>query len=420
MKKTIIKALAAAALLCGAPSLFAQNLTVPAAAGTINGVGQTFVINFTTGVNTGGFNLSLDATPIANLTLTAATGVLSTPASGSINCSITPAVGNVSCTGASTDLTAPLSSGTMTVTYTAGATAGPIALNFNAADTSFFLNDAGATPQPGTTVNGILTLSSGPSAPSIGPLAATALPAGPINLPATGNVAVTITGAGTAVADVALACTIPATGASAFAVTSGGAQTITAPAVLGPGTPIGVSCVRGVADVIATLTCTQTTTPASVRPNLTAAVTCPLGTVAANPGSSPAAPGPIGLIGGPGAPATGSVSFTNVGGTAAYSVTGCTASAGYTTSTIFPVVVGIAGTGAVSVSCVAPTAAGTQGPTGTLTCTTSAAGFNPTFNLTCSSQSASIPTLGNAGKALMVLLMLGFGLVGFQLYRRSA
>jgi len=411
MKKTIIKAVVAAALLCGASSLFAQTLTIPAATGTINGVGQTFVVNYTPGADSGAFDFVLNAVPAANLTITAATAVIPNGTTVCVN-----SASSVTCFSNANAPTADLAAGTITVTYTAAAVVGPIALNFGV--TSF--GSQLGVPEPGTATNGTLTLSSGPSAPAIGPLAATALPAGPINLPATGNVAVTITGAGTAVADVALACTIPATGASAFAVTSGGAQTITAPAVLGPGTPIGVSCVRGVADVIATLTCTQTTTPASVRPNLTAAVTCPLGTVAANPGSSPAAPGPIGLIGGPGAPATGSVSFTNVGGTAAYSVTGCTASAGYTTSTIFPVVVGIAGTGAVSVSCVAPTAAGTQGPTGTLTCTTSAAGFNPTFNLTCSSQSASIPTLGNAGKALMVLLMLGFGLVGFQLYRRSA
>ena len=407
MCKMIFKSVVAAALLFGAPSLFAQSIVVPAASGVINSPGQTFVVNFTSNA-TAGADFTLNATP-ANVTFTAVT----TPIAG-MACSLPAAFPQrVICNGFSASV---LPSGAVTVTYTAGATAGPVALALSAVA---FIDGMGAN-QVGTSTDGVLTLSSGPSAPAIGPLAATALPAGPINLPATGNVAVTITGAGTAVADVALACTIPATGASAFAVTSGGAQTITAPAVLGPGTPIGVSCVRGVADVIATLTCTQTTTPASVRPNLTAAVTCPLGTVAANPGSSPAAPGPIGLIGGPGAPATGSVSFTNVGGTAAYSVTGCTASAGYTTSTIFPVVVGIAGTGAVSVSCVAPTAAGTQGPTGTLTCTTSAAGFNPTFNLTCSSQSASIPTLGNAGKALMVLLMLGFGLVGFQLYRRSA
>lgn len=411
MKKTIIKALAAAALLCGAPSLFAQNLTVPAAAGTINGVGQTFVVNFTPGADSGAFDFILDAVPAANLTITAVVGVIP---NGTATCSNTAS--SASCIVNANATAVDLAAGTITVTYTAAAIAGPIALNFGMSN---FFDQLGGS-EPGTTTNGILTLSSGPSAPSIGPLAATALPAGPINLPATGNVAVTITGAGTAVANVALACTIPATGASAFAVTSGGAQTITAPAVLGPGTPIGVSCVRGAADVIATLTCTQTTTPASVRPNLTAAVTCPLGTVAANPGSSPAAPGPIGLIGAPGGPANSSITFTNVGGTAAYTVTGCTPSAGYTTSAVFPVTVAIAGTGAVPVSCIAPAASGTSGPTGTLACTTSAAGFNPTFNLTCSAQSASIPTLGNAGKALMVLLMLGFGLVGFQLYRRSA
>ena len=418
MNKTMLKLLTAAALLAGAPAVFAQTFVAPAAAtGAVNGMAQTFTVTYNPVAGAEGFDFQLRS---ANANVTIVSATVAGSITGNALC-LTPAalMGlGVNCNAATTTPGTALGAGVITVTYNAGATAGPVALTFIALGTT--TSNGAGMDSPATFANGQVTLNLGPSAPSIGPLAATALPAGPINLPATGNVAVEITGAGTAVADVALACTIPATGASAFAVTSGGAQTITAPAVLGPGTPIGVSCVRGVADVIATLTCTQTTTPASVRPNLTAAITCPLGTVAANPGSSPAAPGPIGLIGGPGAPATGSVSFTNVGGTAAYSVTGCTASAGYTTSTIFPVVVGIAGTGAVSVSCVAPTAAGTQGPTGTLTCTTSAAGFNPTFNLTCSSQSASIPTLGNAGKALMVLLMLGFGLVGFQLYRRSA
>lgn len=265
-----------------------------------------------------------------------------------------------------------------------------------------------------------ITVATGPAAPTVGPLAAATLPAGPIGLTATGNVPVAITGAGVATASLALSCTIPATGASAFAITSGGTQTINAPATVGPGTPIGVSCVRGAADATATLTCTQTATPGPNPANLTAAITCPAGTVAPNPGSSPAAPGPVNLTGAPGATATGGVTFTNAGGTAAYQVLGCTPSAGYATTTAFPVNVAIGGSGSVSVTCTAPTAAGTSGPTGTLACTTSAAGFNPTFNLTCSAQSLSIPTLGWGGKALMALLMLGFGLVGFQLYRRSA
>jgi hypothetical protein len=267
---------------------------------------------------------------------------------------------------------------------------------------------------------GALAVVAGPSAPTVGPLAALTLPAGPINLTATGNVPVSITGTGVAPASLALSCSIPATGASAFAITSGGTQTINAPATVGPGTPIGVSCVRGAADVTATLTCTQTATPTAMLPNLTAAITCPAGTVAPNPGSSPVAPGPITLIGAPGATATGSVTFTNAGGTAAYQVTACAPSAGYATPTVFPVNVAAGATGAVAVTCTTPAASGTSGAPGTLACTTSAAGFNPTFNVTCTAQSASIPTLGFGGKALMVLLMLGFGLVGFQLYRRSA
>jgi hypothetical protein len=421
MKKTnAVGKLMGLALLLGAPVSFAQSLVVPNASGVINGTSQTFVVNYTAGTNSGGFNLSLNATPIANLTFVSATGVFATPTVGVISCSVTPAVGNVSCTGTANDLTTPLTNGTITITYNGGATAGPIALNLPPADNSFFANDAASTPQVGTITNGTLTLSSGPTAPTVGPLAALTLPAGPINTTATGSVPVSITGAGVATASLALSCSIPATGASAFAIASGGTQTINAPATVGPGTPIGVTCVRGAADVTATLTCTRTATPAPNPASLTAAITCPAGTTAPNPGSNPTPPGPVALVGGPGAVATSSVSFTNAGGTLAYQVLGCTPSAGYTSATTFPVNVAIGGTGAVAVSCTVPAAAGTSGPPGTLACTTSAAGFNPTFNLTCSAQSASIPTLGLGGKALMVLLMLGFGLVGFQLYRRSA
>ncbi|MCE3004647.1 MAG: hypothetical protein LW860_18425 [Xanthomonadaceae bacterium] len=411
MKNVIYKLVAVAALLVGAPSAFAQNLAVPAQSGVINGAGQTFTINFTPGADSGGFDFVLNAAPAANLTITAATGTIP---NGTTVCTVTAS--SVTCFSNANAPTTDLGAGTISVTYNGGATAGPINLNF--ASSNFF-SQAGPA-EPGTTTNGVLTLNSGPTAPTVGPLAALTLPAGPINLTATGSVPVSVASAGVATASLALACSIPPTGASAFAVTSGGTRTINAPATVGPATPIGVSCVRGAADVTATLTCTQTATPGPNPASLTAAITCLAGTTAPNPGSVPAAPGPVALIGAPGATATGSVSFTNVGGTLAYTVTGCTPSAGYTTATTFPVNVAIGGTGSVGVSCTAPTAAGTSGPTGTLACTTSAAGFNPTFNLTCSSQVASIPTLGMAGKALMVLMMLGFGLVGFQLYRRSA
>jgi hypothetical protein len=417
------KTLGALALLACVGSASAQTITIAPATANIAGgatsptaIPVTFTAAATAPGNTiVGFQTRITYTPedFTTVAVAAVGGATCTnPTPGIINVIFSTVDNSPAVTGVYCNLTFTVPAGvarTITLTHIIPPGGGCV--------------NAAAATIPCTQSNGTINVVAGPTPPTVGPLAATSLNAGPINLTATGNVAVPIASAGVATASVALACTIPA-GTNAFAITSGGTQTINAPAVVGPGTPIGVSCTRSAADVVATLTCTQTATPAAVLPNLTAAVTCPLGTVAAVPGSSPTAPGPIALIGAPGATATGGVTFTNVGGTAAYTVNNCTASpaglGGYTTSTVFPLNIATGGTGAVSVSCVAPTASGTSGPTGTLACTTSAAGFNPTFNLTCTAQSASIPTLGNAGKALMVLLMLGFGLVGFQLYRRSA
>jgi hypothetical protein len=290
-------------------------------------------------------------------------------------------------------------------------------LNVNATQCS----DAASNAVTCAETDSVITVVAGPSAPTVGPLAATTLSAGPINTTATGNVAVNVTGAGVATASLALSCTIPA-GANAFAITGGGTQTINAPATVGPATPIGVSCTRGAADATATLTCTQTATPGPNPANLTAVVTCPLGVTAPNPATVPAAPGPVTLIGPPAGIGTGGVSFTNVGGSQTYQITSCVGSGGVTVSTTgFPLTVAVGGQTAVSATCTAPAAAGTTTTiTGGLSCTTPVAGFNPTFNVNCTSQILSIPTLGWGGKALMALLMLGFGLVGFQLYRRAA
>jgi hypothetical protein len=417
----ILKAVFACSALLSAPA-FAQQASLTIASVTAN-VGTNAVVAVTyapptgAGLPIGGFALQGGYTAALAAALSAAPTV--TPGTGQ-TCSIDPVARtfNVGQLGGGTT-----ASTVCTFTFPIAAAA-PAGNNVISVISSGFSDLGGMdyAPGAGPTANpGAINIVLGPTAPTVGPLAALTLPAGPINLTATGSVPVSITGAGVATASLALACTIPATGASAFAVTSGGTQTINAPATVGPGTPIGVSCVRGAADVTATLTCAQTATPGPNPAALTAAITCPAGTTAPNPGSVPAAPGPIALIGPPAGTASASVAFTNTGGTLAYQVTACTPSAGYTTgTTAFPVNVGIGGTGLVGVSCTTPAASGTVGAPGTLACTTSAAGFNPTFNLTCTAQSASIPTLGFGGKALMVMLMLGFGLVGFQLYRRSA
>ncbi len=107
--------------------------------------------------------------------------------------------------------------------------------------------------------------------------APTATVAGTATLTAgAGTVAVTVATVGTGGGSLALACTIPATGASAFAITAGANRTITAAAPVGANAPaIGLSCVPQAAAVNATLSCAQTPTPAAALPALTSAVTCP-------------------------------------------------------------------------------------------------------------------------------------------------
>lgn len=92
-----------------------------------------------------------------------------------------------------------------------------------------------------------------------------------------GTIPVTVATAGTAGGSLTLACTVPA-GANAYTITTGANRTITAPAILGANAPaIGVSCTQPAgASTTATVTCTQTATPAGAAlPALTSVVTCP-------------------------------------------------------------------------------------------------------------------------------------------------
>ncbi len=116
-----------------------------------------------------------------------------------------------------------------------------------------------------------------------GPIAPTATLATPVTLTGgVGSAAVSVATAGTAGGSLGLNCTIPATGASAFAITSGGTRNITGPATVGANAPaIGLSCVPGAVAVQATLSCAQTPTPVpgAALPALTSQVTCPIGGV---------------------------------------------------------------------------------------------------------------------------------------------
>jgi len=271
------------------------------------------------------------------------------------------------------------------------------------------------------TVNIPLTCTTnlGPTAPTASLGAVVQPTAGVINQVATGSVPVNVVTGGTPVASLALTCTIPATGTSNFLVTSGGTRTIVAPATVGPNAPdIGVSCVRQAAAVSATLTCTQNATPDPDPAALTATIDCPAGITAPNYSSSPAAGGTIAATGVQGDPATGTLNVSNAGGTAQLDVTCTTASPGFTvTSGTLNLAAGASG--AVNFTCTAPGAGAST--TGALSCTHNAPNVaSPvTYVLACNGVSGVIPAMGNAGKILLVSLVIGLGLLGMGLRRQG-
>lgn len=394
MNKTMFKLLASAALLAGAPAAFAQSLTVPAQSGVVNGVGQTFVVNFVSN-GTDSMNFFLDAAP-ANVTFTAVADTLA-----GLDCSVINAT-RIACIGVPPSGT--FGDGTITTTYTAGATTGPVNLTFSM---------VACTPANCTTNNGVLTLVAGPSGPALGyaPAAGTAIavPASIGGTTVTSTINVTQTGGDTG-QNTTLACSVSGTG---YVATVTGSPF--APG--GSGGSVGLAC-AGTAGA-QTLTCTQTRSGTGGGAPIVS--TWPL-TCTSAPGfaSVPPDDGTLTLVGIQGTSATASIAVTNPG-TAPLNITGCAVTgAAFSLGTISsPIASGASGS--IPVTCaVSPTAGTTL--TGTLQCNTNAAAPRDVinYNLSCLSQSASIPTLGLGGKALMVLLMLGFGLVGFQLYRRSA
>ncbi len=278
----------------------------------------------------------------------------------------------------------------------------------------------GTSPASPVTYNVDCIGVAGPTAPTASLGAVVQPPVGPINVAANGSVPVNIDTAGVATASLALTCTIPATGASNFQITGGGSRTIVAPATVGNNAPvIGVSCVRQAAVVSATLSCAQNATPDPDPAALTAQIDCPAGTVAPNGASSPAPGGTVNATAVAGTTATGSLLFTNTGGTAPYDLTSCTASAGFTiTSPTFPTTIAPGGSQVLTVSCLAP-AVGTS-TAGTLDCTTTDPVFgNPTYILSCNGISAVVPAIGNAGKILLASLVIGLGLLGMGLRRQA-
>lgn len=140
--------------------------------------------------------------------------------------------------------------------------------------------------------------------------------------------------------------------------------------------------------------------------------------------SSPQSGGTVTLTGAPTTTVTGSIPVTNVG-LADLTVTGCAITGDPVTFPTVPTSPGTIAPNAtvpIGFSCVAPSAAGTT-VTGTLTCTTNDTTDGEgtvTYTIACTSLILSIPAMDAGGKALLVLLVLGLGLVGFGMHRRLA
>jgi hypothetical protein len=397
------------------PQCTAPNFTVGIAAGVyqstptpgtavvindvVGGGATTATLTVTNGATAGGPGLTLSAISGLSGVLSIAPGAPQTIAAGAnqaftISCAATTA--------------GPGTAQTLTITHNGGAPG------------------AASPVTHSVTCNGV----TGPSAPTAALGTVTNPGVGAINTTGNGTVAVNVTGAGNSVApgdsSLALNCTVPA-GTASFAITAGGTRTITGPATVGPSTPaIGFSCVRQAAAVAATVTCTQTATPGPNPANLTAAIECPAGTTAPNPGVTPASGTAFNFVGNPATALSSPISFTNTGGTAAYNITGCTFSpavAGYTVTGTFPLAVAAGGTAGITVGCTTPVSAGTALANTTLNCTSSITAppaFAPSFPVTCRAEQAiAVPTMSAGGKAMMALLVLLVGLVGFQLYRRN-
>ena len=267
----------------------------------------------------------------------------------------------------------------------------------------------------------------GPVAPTAALGTVTNPATGPINTTGSGTVVVNVLTAGNSVtagdASLALNCTVPA-GSASFAITGGGTRTITAPATVGANNPpIGFSCVRQATAQNATISCAQTPTPTATLPALTAQVTCPAGTTAPNPGVTPATGTAFNFVGGPSTALSGSITFTNTGGTASWVVDSCTFSpsvAGYTVTGTYPLTIAAGGSQAISVGCTTPATPGTALANTTLTCAGANAQFTASYPVTCrAEQVVPVPTMSASGKAMMAMLVLLVGLVGFQLYRRN-
>jgi len=242
--------------------------------------------------------------------------------------------------------------------------------------------------------------------------------------PAGGTVSFTGGGAvgSTATASISAAVGTPGAGTGAAATTtttctaptgafSGFGQTVTA---VGPGaatgSPLSGSCTLGAAVQTQTLTCSENRggTPTAVTFNLS----CPAGSVAAvtsnPPSGSPIAFGTINV----GGTATRTITFTN---TAAVDQTlTCTLTGGPFSGATGTVTVPAGGSVTRTINF---SSAVIGAFTGNLSCTAGASQF--AFGITGQAiiSLTNVPTLGDGGRWLAILLMLGFGLVAVAVRR---
>ena len=226
---------------------------------------------------------------------------------------------------------------------------------------------------------------------------------GAVGSTGTGTVTVTVgtagSGTGTA-ATTTTTCTAPAAPFAGFG------QTVTA---VGngaiSGSPLSGTCTLGAAAATATLTCSENRGGTAVP--VTFQLSGPAGTVAPVTSTPPSGTA-IAFGNAPvGSPATRQVTFNNSAGTA-QTVT-CTAPAAPFSAAPLSIPVPAGGSAATTIT-FSPTAVGTF--SGTLNCTAGATAF--TFPLTgtgvAPAVATSVPTLGDTGRWLAILMLLGIGL----------
>jgi hypothetical protein len=204
----------------------------------------------------------------------------------------------------------------------------------------------------------------------------------------TGSAAVTVATPGSGTGSLGLACTIPATAPSNFAITApaGGNQTINAGATTA--TAVAMTCVPQAAAVNATLTCVQTPSPAAALPNLTSTITCPAAAVAntwtaaspVNVGSTTAGgtAGPVNVV------LTATAGNTAAGSIPAACTFAGANAASFNTTATFPLALAQTGTTNIPVRFQPPVGATAGAQTATISCTgasgTTLAGFPVTLN----------------------------------------